>query len=171
MFGYEAFQTLYSESKGRRFESCRVRQFCHFSQPVGVLQSLDDFPVRVFADHQAVSERVEVATPHHDYLAIELGAGKKPFRHAAIARHEVFQVTVMHIGCRLKSPHQAFPHQICALEPRPMGFGPTRHVETAVGREKLHHAINVVSVEGRREPMQCGEDFCFPIRWHSLVFH
>jgi hypothetical protein len=37
------------------------------------------------------------------------------------------------------------------------GFGPSWHFEHAILREKLHRAIEVVSIEGRQHPLEGGD--------------
>jgi hypothetical protein len=44
--------------------------------------TLNDFPIRVFSDHFAHSESVEVAAPNLHLIAISASAGKTPFRNA-----------------------------------------------------------------------------------------
>ena len=50
-----------------------------------------------------------------------------------------------------------------------MGLTAARHVETAVGRKKVQHAINVVRIEGRREPLQLSQDFLFGVHRRALM--
>ena len=49
---------------------------------------------------------------------------------------------------------EAFAHLVETLEPCSVRLGASRHVETAVWREIAHDAVDVVSIEGVRQPVQ-----------------
>ena len=98
------------------------------------------FQDRVLARHLAVPERVEVAAPHLDPLAIAAGPGQGPFRHAGVGGivGEMLAMAIVDIGKPLKSPGQGLAHILLAFGPRkPQGWLPLGISSTQSSAKKL----------------------------------
>src|SRR5436305_13247791 len=88
------------------------------SHTVAASIPFNNFPIRVFSNHFARAECIEVATLNLRPRAIPAGAGEAPFRNAGLRFqvHKMLCITVMDVGQSFKTCSQTFPD--IALTPK-----------------------------------------------------
>jgi len=87
---------------------------------------LNDFPIRVFSNHFARAECIEVASPNLHLRAILASAGEAPFRNTGLRFQidKMLSIPVMDVGQSFKTWSQPLPDIVLTLKARAIRFTP-----------------------------------------------
>ena len=82
-----------------------LREVASRSHLTRSISTLYDFPIRIFSNHFALAERIEVATPNLYLLAMAAGAGETSFGNAGLRFrvHKMLSTPVMEVGESFKA--------------------------------------------------------------------
>src|ERR1700716_110677 len=110
---------------------------------------LNDFPIRVFSNHFARAECIEVASPNLHLRAILASAGEAPFRNSRLRFQidKMLSIPVMDVGQSFKTWSQPFPDIMLTLKARAIRFTPPRHLQHAIIGKESQDPIQIVRVE------------------------
>src|SRR5512146_439780 len=116
--------------------------------------SFDDLPVRILADHLAVSKLVVIAPSNGDLLPRAQGSGQKPLRNPHAVRRPVTLVAIVDVRKHFKAAPKTIADFFLANVAGPPRRLSSGHIQRAVVGEETHHPVQVVRIEGIGEALQ-----------------